>query len=260
MTRLDVELVDRGVVKSRNIAQLEIKSGNVLVNDKIIIKSSYNVIPDDVIVLTNSSLKYVSRGGLKLEKAISKFNIDLKDKVLLDIGSSTGGFTDCALQNNIKEVIDIDVGKDQLVDEIRNNKKVHVFEETDIRNFNNDLLNKVDIISIDVSFISVTKIIDKINNIENAKEVICLIKPQFECGKLIADKYKGVIKNKDVHLEVINNIKLEFNKINYGLFDITYSPIKGGSGNIEYLSYFVKNTYNKDINIINIVNDAFKEL
>lgn len=180
--------------------------------------------------------------------------------MLLDIGSSTGGFTDCALQNNIREVIDVDVGSNQLDEKIRNDKRVHVFENTDIRTFNNELLSIVDIISIDVSFISVEKILNKINEIKCAREVICLIKPQFECGKVLADKYKGVIKDKSVHINVINNLINKFNIVGYGLKGVTYSPIKGGSGNIEYLAYFVKDTSNLCIDVSSLVDSAFNSL
>lgn len=260
MTRLDVLLVNKGIVKSRSNASVEIKSGNVYVNGKKVCKPSYDVDLNDDIKLEGSSIKYVSRAGLKLEKAINEFCIDLNDKVLLDIGSSTGGFTDCALQNNIREVIDVDVGSNQLDDKIRSDKKVHVFENTDIRTFNNELLNIVDIISIDVSFISVEKILNKISEIKSAREVICLIKPQFECGKFIADKYKGVIKDKSVHISVINNLINKFNSINYGLKGVTYSPIKGGSGNIEYLAYFVRDFNNSSVNVSSLVDSAFNRL
>lgn len=260
MTRLDVLLVNKGVVKSRSNASIEIKSGNVSVNGKKVCKPSYDVKEFDEIKLEGSSIKYVSRAGLKLEKAINEFCINLNDKVLLDIGSSTGGFTDCALQNNIREVIDVDVGSNQLDEKIRNDKRVHVFENTDIRTFNNELLSIVDIISIDVSFISVEKILNKINEIKCAREVICLIKPQFESGKVLADKYKGVIKDKSVHINVINNLINKFNIIGYGLEGVTYSPIKGGSGNIEYLAYFVKDTSNLCIDVYSLVDSAFNSL
>lgn len=198
MTRLDIELVNRQICQTRSKAQMEIKNSNILVNRKTITKPAFNVESTDVITLNHEVLEYVSRGGLKLEKALNDFNIDLTNKTMLDIGSSTGGFTDCALKHNIKEVVCVDVGSNQLDETIRNNEKVHVFENTDIRKFDNPLLSNIDIVTIDVSFISVTKIVDKLNII-NAKEIICLIKPQFECGKNIADKYKGIVLDKEVH-------------------------------------------------------------
>ena len=242
MERLDVMLVKKNIVTSRSKAQMEIKNNNVNVNGKVINKCSFLVSDGDNISVNIQVLKYVSRGGLKLEKAIKSFNINLKDKVLLDIGSSTGGFTDCAIQNGIKEVICVDVGKDQLDDKIRNNEKVQVFENTDIRSFNNEILSIVDIVSIDISFISVTKIINKLNDI-NACEIILLIKPEFECGKEVADR---IIK--------------EFRDINYYLKDITYSPVKGGNGNIEYLAYFNKINTNNNIDIMKLINDTFKKM
>ena len=257
MTRLDIELVNRQICQTRSKAQMEIKNFNILVNRKTITKPAFDVESTDVITLNHEVLEYVSRGGLKLEKALNDFNIDLTDKTMLDIGSSTGGFTDCALKHNIKEVVCVDVGSNQLDETIRNNEKVHVFENTDIRKFDNPLLSNVDIVTIDVSFISVTKILDKLNII-NAKEIICLIKPQFECGKTIADKYKGIVLDKEVHEKVIKNIVNSFKEINYNLKNITFSPVKGGNGNIEYLAYFTKEEINNTINFKDLVSTTFK--
>lgn len=257
MTRLDIELVNRQICQTRSKAQMEIKNFNILVNRKTITKPAFNVESTDVITLNHEVLEYVSRGGLKLEKALNDFNIDLTDKTMLDIGSSTGGFTDCALKHNIKEAVCVDVGSNQLDETIRNNEKVHVFENTDIRKFDNPLLSNVDIVTIDVSFISVTKILDKLNII-NAKEIICLIKPQFECGKTIADKYKGIVLDKEVHEKVIKNIVNSFKEINYNLKNITFSPVKGGNGNIEYLAYFTKEEINNTINFKDLVSTTFK--
>lgn len=257
MTRLDIELVNRQICQTRSKAQMEIKNFNILVNRKTITKPAFNVESTDVITLNHEVLEYVSRGGLKLEKALNDFNIDLTDKTMLDIGSSTGGFTDCALKHNIKEVVCVDVGSNQLDETIRNNEKVHVFENTDIRKFDNPLLSNVDIVTIDVSFISVTKILDKLNII-NAKEIICLIKPQFECGKTIADKYKGIVLDKEVHEKVIKNIVNSFKEINYNLKNITFSPVKGSNGNIEYLAYFTKEEINNTINFKDLVSTTFK--
>ncbi len=259
MNRLDVELVNRNYFSSRNKAQIEIKNGNIKCDGIIIKKSSFLVDNDTKIDISSSILKYVSRGGLKLEKAINEFNIILKDKVMIDIGSSTGGFCDCALQNNISKIYAIDVGSEQLVPKIKNNPKVVVYENTDFRNIDNNLLNDAVIATIDVSFISVTKLINKLSNL-NINEVICLIKPQFECGSDISRKYKGIILNKEVHKKVIINIINEFKKNNFHLNNLTYSPICGGDGNIEYLGYFKKNNLGRQYNIENIVNDSFKSL
>lgn len=266
--RLDNELVTRGIFETRNKAQSAIKEKNIMVNGVIISKPSFEVGDKDFIEVTGKTLPYVSRGGLKLEKALKVFEITLLDKIMLDIGSSTGGFTDCALQNKIKKVIAVDVGSDQMAKSIRENVKVMLYENTDFRMLDNEKIYDANIATIDVSFISVTKIIDKFENLDNLNEVICLIKPQFECGKEIADKYKGIINDKNVHLKVINNVCEFFKNINYKLESLTSSPIKGGSGNIEYLGYFKRevhlNEKEYDIsnvefqnNIKNVIKDAF---
>lgn len=250
MDRLDSLLVKKGLVSSRTRGEYEIKNGNVLVNGKVITKPSTKF-NEDVIIVINNKFDYVSKGALKLLKAIDTFNIDLKDKVMLDIGSSTGGFSDVAIRNNIKKIIAVDVGTDQF--KLRD-ARIELHEGTDIRNFN--IKEIIDVVTIDVSFISVTKIINKIEEI-NPKEIVLLIKPQFECGKDIADKYKGIPRNKEVHFDVIEKIINEFKNINYNIQGLTYSPITGGSGNIEYLGYFTKDNI-KEIDINEIINEAFK--
>ncbi len=253
MDRLDNTLVKRNLISSRTRAIYEIKNGNVLVNDKVIVKPSKIVKDEDNIIIKNK-LNYVSKGALKLVKAIDKFNIILKNKVLLDIGSSTGGFTDVALRNNIKKVIAVDVGKDQFNEKLKEDKRVELYEQTDIRSFTPK--DKVDIVTIDISFISVLKIIDKLKEISPC-EILLLIKPQFECGKEISDKYKGIPLDKSVHYNVINNIINSFNKEGFYIQNLTYSPIRGGSGNIEYLGYFSKEK-TKEIDINGVIKKAFK--
>ena len=211
----------------------------------------------DIIEIKGEKLKYVSRGGLKLEKAIHEFNIDLKGKILLDIGSSTGGFSDCAIQNGINEIYAIDVGSNQFDKRLRENDKIHLYENTDFRNIDNTIISRCDIASIDVSFISVTKLMSKLESLNNLKEIVCLIKPQFECGKDIADKYKGVPLNKEVHENIILNIINSFMNIGFMINGLTYSPIKGGNGNIEYLAYFKKDG-KKEVNVSKVVSDAFR--
>ncbi len=254
--RLDNYLVENGLISSRSKAQMAIKNGSIYVDGKCIKKNSFNIL-DNIVEIKGELLKYVSRAGYKLEKAITYFNLDLTNKVMMDIGSSTGGFSDCALKNNIGKIYAIDVGTNQMVDEIKNNEKVFLFENTDFRNINENDYIDTNLITIDVSFISVTKLLDKINKLKNVNEIICLIKPQFECGKDIADKYKGIILNKDIHFEIINKIIKEFNKIGFYNNGLTYSPIKGGSGNIEYLVYLTKinNNYKCDIN--KVINEVF---
>ncbi len=255
MDRLDSLLVKKGLVTSRTRGEYEIKNGNVLVDGKVITKPSTKVSGDQEIVIKNK-FDYVSKGALKLLKAIETFNIDLSNKVMLDIGSSTGGFSDVALRNNIKKVIAVDVGTNQFDKELSKDSRIELHENTDIRSL---IINdRIDTATIDISFISVTKILSKLEEI-NPKEIVLLIKPQFECGKEISDKYKGIPLNKDVHKSVIDQVIKSFEKIGYYISDLTYSPITGGSGNIEYLGYFTKNE-NNNIIIDSVVRDAFKEL
>lgn len=256
MTRIDIELVKRGIFETRNKAQNEIKNKIVYCNNVCITKPAFDVIDTDIIEIKGEKLKYVSRGGLKLEKAIKEFNIDLKDKILIDIGSSTGGFSDCALQNGIKKIYAIDVGTDQFDKTLRLNNKINLYENTDFRNIDNNIINDANIASIDVSFISVKKLTSKLKELTNLKEIICLIKPQFECGKEVSDKYKGVPLNKEVHKSVIENVIKSFKDNNYYINSLTSSPIKGGNGNIEYLAYF-KRDKERSINIEEVVNKAF---
>lgn len=260
MERLDVYLVKNNYFKSRSKSQEEIKNGNVKINGKVIYKPSFNINLEDIVEISDNTLKYVSRGGLKLEKALNEFKINLNNKVLLDIGSSTGGFCDCALMNGIKKVYAVDVGTNQLDDKIRNDDKVVVYENTDFRSI--DINNIIDsnIVSIDVSFISVTKLIENISKLKNVNEIICLIKPQFECGKDIADKYKGIPLNKDVHIFVINNLIKHFHNYSFYASDLVHSPIRGGNGNIEYLLYLVKEECNKNINVEDVVYTTFKNI
>lgn len=258
--RIDIELVNRKLFTTRNKAVIAIKNKNIYCNNKLVLKPGLLINEEDLITIIGNIMNYVSKGGLKLEKAIKEFNLNLKNKNLVDIGSSTGGFTDCALQNEVNSVIAVDVGSNQLDKSLQNNQKIKLYEQTDFRNVDINLLKNVNIATIDVSFISVIKLLDKIKQIDTLTEIICLIKPQFECGKVIADKYKGIILNMDVHKNIINNVISEFKKINFNCQGLIYSPIKGGDGNIEYLVYVVKNLPPKIINIDNIVKEAFVNL
>ena len=209
-------------------------------NDKQITKTGFEVNDNDRVEIKGEVLKYVSRGGLKLEKALQEWNIDLTDKIMIDIGSSTGWFSDVAIQNGIAKVYAIDVGTDQFDKELAKNPKIHLYEKTDFRNISNDIIKDATIATIDVSFISVTNIIQKISELKNLKEIVCLIKPQFECGMDIATKYKGVIKDENVRQDAIKKVVLAFEKIEYNNIGVCESPIKGGDGNVEYLAYFTK--------------------
>lgn len=259
--RIDKELLKRGLIPSRSKAQELIEMGCVKCNNIIIQKCNYLVGDDDLLeVVDKNRLKYVSRGGLKLEKAINQFKLNFHNLHMMDIGSSTGGFCDCALQNGASSIIAIDVGTNLLHPTLKNNPKIRLLERTNFKDVAHSLFENLDIITCDVSFISLKKIIDKIYS-ENIKiDMICLIKPQFECGKEIANKYKGIILNKQIHKDIINDLIEYFNNLNFFVKNITYSPIKGGDGNIEYLVYISnKITSNSNLDVNNIINQAFEE-
>lgn len=260
--RLDKELVERNMVPSRTKAQELITNKKVLVNGKTIDKSNYKVNEiDDIVLEENDVLKYVSRGGLKLEKAIKEFDINLEGLSMMDIGSSTGGFSDCALQNKIKRIVAVDVGTNLMNESLRNNPKIDLHEKTNIKELEHKYFEGIDFISVDVSFISLARIIEIVASHNIKVEMMCLIKPQFECGKEAADKYKGVILNKEIHREVlINTIKM-FNEHGFYLKNIASSPIRGGDGNIEYISYISnKENENIKINIEEFVGKTFRSL
>ena len=259
MNRLDKELVERNFVETRTKAQELISNGAVVVNGKVQNKASFSVeVADEIQITSNDVLKYVSRGGFKLEKAVDVFNINLKDKVVMDIGSSTGGFTDCSLQNGAKKVIAVDVGTNVMHKSLRENSKVELHENTNIKDLPHDKFLGVDYIVCDVSFVSLENIVEKVNSENVLVDMICLIKPQFECGKEIATKYGGVIKSKTVHKDVLNKVVKFFNKNNFYLKGLDFSPIKGGDGNVEYISHFSnKETSNMKVDIEKIVKIAF---
>lgn len=236
--RLDLKLVDMDLFKTRSKAQDAIKSKLVKVDGKIITKTGYDV-NDEVIEVSSNINPYVSRGGLKLEKAIRVFKIDLSNKKVLDIGSSTGGFSDCSLKHGASSIIAVDVGSDQFDSELRKDKRISLYEKTDFRLIDNSIIDDVDIIVMDVSFISITMLIQKISTIKSKPSIMCLIKPQFECSREVSFKYKGIIRDKEVHQEAIDKVTKAFSDINYKLIDIDESPIKGGDGNTEFIAYFM---------------------
>ena len=260
--RIDKELVNRNIVPSRSKAQELIEAQLVICNNKIITKSNFLVSTDDEIkVLDNDKLKYVSRGGLKLEKALKEFNINMHNLKVMDIGSSTGGFCDCALKNGAYSILAIDVGTNLLHESLRNDKRIELHEQTNFKDLSHSFFEKIDIITCDVSFISLKQIIEKIANEQVKIDIICLIKPQFECGKEIASKYKGIILNKDIHKDIIKNLLDYFNDKGFYMQNLTFSPISGGDGNIEYLTFLTnKINKNKNININNTVDEAFKKI
>lgn len=240
MRRLDNELLEKGFFKTKSKAQQAIKSGIIYCNDKMIKKCGYEVNDDTQIEIKGEVLKYVSRGGLKLEKALNTWNIDLNNKIMIDIGSSTGGFSDCAIQNGVEKIYAIDVGTEQFDKELAKNSRIILMEKTDFRHIDLNAVYDANFITIDVSFISVTKLIETISRLTNVEEIVCLIKPQFECGKEAADKYKGIILDKQLHKNIIQSIINSFEGIGFNCVGVTVSPIKGGDGNTEYLAFFNK--------------------
>ncbi len=239
--RIDLYLVEHNNFESRSKAQEAIKEGAILVNGKVCTKPSTDIIDSDIIEVSFDALKYVSRGGFKLEGAIKEFNLDFNSKTVLDIGSSTGGFTDCAIKHGAELVYCVDVGTDQLHKTLRDNPKVRLYENTNILDFNVDI--SFDYLVMDVSFVSIEHVIEGVMKyLNDTNSLICLIKPQFEVGKMIG---KGVIKDSSIHLKVLNNVYDYLERIGLYINKIAPSPIKGGSGNIEFISEISKRKSNK---------------
>lgn len=240
--RLDVLLVEQGLAASREKAKTVIMSGDVFVNGQREDKAGTMFDPEKVkIEVKGAKLKYVSRGGLKLEKAMASFGLTLTDFVCMDIGASTGGFTDCMLQNGAKKVYSIDVGHGQLAWSLRNDERVVCMEKTNFRYVTPENLDDVpDFASVDVSFISLTKILEPaVNILRDHAQMVCLIKPQFEAGREEVGK-KGVVKDKAVHRAVIEKVIEYAKSIGFSILGLDYSPIKGPEGNIEYLLFIEK--------------------
>ena len=241
--RLDVLLVKQGLAESREKAKAIIMSGNVFVDGQREDKAGSTFDEEKVeITVKGNTLKYVSRGGLKLEKAIDNFGVNVQNAVCMDIGASTGGFTDCMLQNGATKVYSVDVGHGQLAWKLRNDEKVVCMEKTNFRYLTReDIEDDLDFASVDVSFISLTKILLPARNLlkDNGK-MVCLIKPQFEAGKEKVGK-KGVVRDEKVHVEVIEKIFDFIDILGFKYLALDYSPIKGPEGNIEYLIYIEKN-------------------
>ncbi len=235
--RLDILLVEKKYFSSREQAQRAIMAGEILIDDKRITKPGTKVDVEANIRYTGKAIPYVSRGGLKLEKAIQSFQIDFKDKVVIDVGASTGGFTDCALQNGAKKVYAVDVGYGQLAWSLRNDPRVVVMERTNARELKCNMFRELaDIITMDVSFISVTKIIPVLKSlIKTQGQLITLIKPQFEAGRENVGK-KGVVKDPKVHITVIDNVLKEAAIAGFVARNLDFSPVKGPEGNIEFLA------------------------
>ena len=236
--RLDVLLTERGLQESRQRAQAVIMSGEVFVNGQRVDKPGTAVAEDAQIEVRGGTLAYVSRGGLKLEKAMAAFPIDLNGAVCADIGASTGGFTDCMLQNGAEKVYAVDVGYGQLAWKLRTDERVINMERTNIRTVTPEMIGEpLDFASIDVAFISLTKVLPVAYSLlKETGEVVALIKPQFEAGREKVGK-KGVVRDPAVHAEVIRTVTDFARSLGFCPLALTYSPVKGPEGNIEYLIY-----------------------
>ena len=241
--RLDQELFARGLAKSREYARKLIKNGNVTVNGKVCTKPAFCICETDIPEVTAEICSYVGRGGLKLEKALKVFNINLSGYICLDIGASTGGFTDCMLQNGAKKVYALDVGHSQLDESLKNDIRVVNMEKTNIRTADISLFDdRIDFIATDVSFISLKLVIPKIYELLSEKGEACvLIKPQFEAGKENISK-NGIVRKPSVHKSILNDMLFFAKENKMTPMGLDVSPIKGGSGNTEYLMYLKKDS------------------
>ena len=236
--RLDVVMTQRGLAESRQKAQAIIMSGQVYVNDQKQTKAGAAVTQQDKIEVRGKTLAYVSRGGLKLEKAMKRWPICLQDAVCADIGASTGGFTDCMLQNGAQKVYAVDVGYNQLDYRLRTDPRVVCMERTNARYLSPEVIEQpLDFASVDVSFISLNLILPALRTLLKPDgHVVCLVKPQFEAGKDKVGK-KGVVRDPAVHLEVLEHFLVHAKDAGFTVLDVDFSPIKGPEGNIEYLGY-----------------------
>ena len=255
MERLDVFLVNNGYYASREKASQAIKKGIVEVDGKIILKPSVPTSDEAKINILEVMLPYVSWGGMKLERAIKYFNLDFTNTVVLDIGSSTGGFTDCALQHGAKEVYAVDVGTNQLDQKLRYDLRVHSYENTNICDFNENV--KFNFLVMDVSFVSITKILPSLLKfLDDKNSLICLFKPQFEVGKV---KMKnGVVKDPKIHKNVIVMLINFINELGLYVNDLTFSTQKGKSGNIEYLALVSRRNECRKYNIDKVIEESHK--
>ncbi len=264
--RLDVLLVERGLVSSREKARAVIMSGNVFVRGQREDKAGTNIdVSETDIVIKGDTLRYVSRGGLKLEKAVNDFGLDLNGYVCMDIGSSTGGFTDCMLQNGAVKVYAIDSGHGQLEWKLRNDERVVCMEKTNFRYVTRDVMEEeIDFASADVSFISLDKILPPaVVLLRESAKMVCLIKPQFEAGREQVGK-KGVVRDPKVHEEVIKKIITCADDNGLAPQELTFSPIRGPEGNIEYLILLEKGGVSKKTELeeaaAGVVAQAFERI
>ncbi|MGN0668461.1 MAG: TlyA family RNA methyltransferase [Angelakisella sp.] len=247
-TRLDAALVERGLCTGRDRAKGVIMAGQVYVNRQKADKPGMTVSPQDEIELRGDQLAYVSRGGLKLEKAIKEFDLRLQDLICADIGASTGGFTDCMLQNGAARVYAIDVGYGQLAWKLRCDERVVNLERTNIRHVTSEQVPEpLDFASVDVSFISLKLVLPVLKELLKAGgEAVCLIKPQFEAGRELVGK-KGVVREESTHIMVVENALSHAKENDFTPMHLTFSPVKGPEGNIEYLMHLKKGQYTAEL-------------
>ena len=259
--RLDILLTEKNFFDSRARAKAMIMAGKILVNGQKVDKAGTLIAPDAEIRILGEEMPFVSRGGLKLQKALDVFKIILSGKIAVDVGASTGGFTDCMLQHGAKKVYAIDVGYGQLAWKLRSNVQVVNMERTNIRNVTRkDFYDELDFVSIDVAFISLEKVLPVVYDLlKNSGEVVALIKPQFEAGREHVGK-KGVVKDKKIHAAVIERVLNFAASIGFGIRGLDFSPVKGPEGNIEYLAYLSKDDATAGVEILSVVDLAHEEL
>lgn len=263
-TRLDVAVFEQGYATSREKAKALIMAGIVYVNNQKVDKAGFELKEGDVLEVRGKTLQYVSRGGLKLEKAMQEFPITLEGKVCMDVGASTGGFTDCMLQNGAVKVYSVDVGYGQLAWKLRIDERVVNLERTNFRYATREQIpDEIDFASVDVSFISLKHILPNLNTLLAPDgQAVCLIKPQFEAGKEKVGK-KGVVRDLNVHLEVVENVINLAVENGFSVMGLQFSPIKGPEGNIEYLIYLNKSAnpiVSENVNAKELVNMSHTEL
>ena len=263
--RLDKILTDKGYFETKSKAQAAIMAGDVKVNGETIAKAGFQLELKEDTIFEIKSMPFVSRGGFKLDRAIKYFNINLKNKVCLDAGASTGGFTDCMLQNGAKKVYSVDVGYGQFAWKLRTDSRVKVIERVNVKNCKvEDIYSeneeKAEFLTMDLSFISITKVLENIVNLSNKTdfEIVSLIKPQFEAGKEQVGK-NGVVRDKETHVEVIKNVIQFAKNLKLNVKNLTYSPIRGPKGNIEYLVYLISKETDFEIPVEEVVEQAHRE-
>lgn len=264
--RLDVLLVKKGLAPSREKAKAIIMSGIVYVDNVKEDKAGTTFAEEANIEVRGKTLKYVSRGGLKLEKAMDVFGVEVEGKVCMDVGASTGGFTDCMLQNGAVKVYSVDVGHGQLAWKLVTDERVVCMDKTNIRYVTpDDIDDVIEFASIDVSFISLTKVLLPVKNLlTDDGKIVCLIKPQFEAGREKVGK-KGVVRDEKVHIEVIEKVIEYAKSIGFGILNLDFSPVKGPEGNIEYLLYLqnlegIEKFEDQEIDVVKTVENSHETL